>query len=439
VLLWIESVEPHKVRFGSMTHAIRTVAAQLNEKDVDPELATDVMAKGIELYQSLCQAELASAVYDDFSRPRHLPQISVSLSYISTVLGIILPSEKILDILQILGCEATLENNQTLLIQPPSFRPDLEIPADIVEEIARIYGYHNLPSVLMETAIPTTKPKNLDLELEGKLKHFLADIGWQELYTYSLVSEQLAIESGFTLDQHLKLQNPLTDDKVVLRRSLIPSLKEILVANSQTENLSVFEVANVYHPQTNDLPIHELHLGFISKRDYRQVRGDFEALAEQLFIQNVQINPEKNPQSKNTAQARITATNKIGEMIELGHIFVTSEGWTSGEILMQALSSVTRKYPTYHPIPKTMPVIEDLTFTIPSTVLVGGVMDTIRNTSPLIIKVELKDVYQRNFTFTISYQNLEFNIDSLVVEKIRKNVVETLAKEHQVVLVGMLR
>lgn len=439
VLLWIESLEPKKVRFGSMTHAIRTTAAQLNEKDVDPQLGEDVLARGLELYQQLCHAEVASPVYDDFSRPRKLQPISVTLAYLTTILGVAVAPEKIQHILQVLGCEVTLEKNQTLLVQPPSFRPDIEIPADVAEEIARIYGYHNLPSVIMETAIPLVKPEGLDLALENKVKHFLANIGWQEVYTYSLVSQELATESDFPLAAHLKLQNPLTDDKVYLRRSLLPSLKEILLQNSQASDLAVFELAYAYHPQANDLPEHELLLSFVSKGNYREVRGQLEALTDHLFISDFKIIPQKNTHALLQSSAEISAKNHAGKVITLGLIGITAEGWIAGEIIVNALSQVRHTYPTYQPISKTMPVIEDLTFTLPNHVKVGDVIASIKNTSALITKVELKDVYQRNFTFSLSYQDAETNVDMQIVEKVRKNIVAALAKEHDANLVGSLK
>lgn len=434
VLLWIESIEPSKVRFGSMTHAIRTVAAQLNEKDVDPQLGEDVLARGIELYQQLCKAEIASPVYDDFPRPRKPAHIAVPLEYIKAYLGVDIEPKKLLSILHTLECEVTLEKDKMLVVQPPSFRPDLEIPADVVEEIARIYGYHNLPSVIMDTAIPTEKPEGLDLVLESKVKHFLADIGWQEVYTYSLVSEVLAEQSGLPLQDHLRLQNPLTDDKVVLRRSLLPSLREILAINSQASELSVFEVANVYHPQDGELPLHELRLGFLSKREYRHVRGDLEALLSRLFVPKFEIIPS----TTDTTKAELVAYTKDQKQVNLGWLQITTEGWVGGEIIVAKLAAVARNYPTYQPIPKTMPIIEDLTFTLPQKSRVGDVLKTITSMSNIIVAVELKDIYNQNHTFSISYQDPELNLATEVVEEVRKNIVEALQKEHSATLVGSL-
>src|SRR5258708_630159 len=271
VLFWMENIEAKKIRFASMTHAIRTVAAQLNEKNVDPNLAEVVFDRGVELFVELTGAQIASRPYYDFPGRKKPAVVKVPLSRITEYLGVELPVNKIGRILEDLECEVDLRGG-SLYVTPPTFRPDITIPADVIEEIARIYGYHNLPSVVMATAIPLNKQKNLDIPVENRVKRFLSDIGWQEMYTYSMVSGELAKQSGFPLSEHLKIANPLSDDRVYMRRSLIPSLEETIAENSQRKNLKLFEIANVY-TQPNDLPNEQLHLTMVSNAEYLEVKG----------------------------------------------------------------------------------------------------------------------------------------------------------------------
>jgi len=438
ILFWLESLEPTKVRFASMTHAIRTVAAQLNEKDVDPNLADDVMAEAVKLYQELCQAKVASSVFDDFTNTREMKPITVTLQYIADYLGLELPSEHIVKILTDLECQAAIEG-ESVVVKPPTFRPDLEIPADIVEEIARIYGYHNLPSVLMTGPIPTTAPTDLDLPLESKIKHFLADTGWQEIYTYSLVSAVIAEASGFTLEQHLKLQNPLTDDRVYLRRSLLPSLSEALANNPQYPKASVFEIAYVYHPKTKDLPDHELRLGWVSHQDYRHVRGMIESLAHHLFMPGLIIEPLAKTLPGYQSAAAIKTTTEAGKTVELGHMGVLSNGLIGGEWLMKNVMAAQGSHPLYTPAWKTMPIVEDLTFTFPAETAIGPVLDTIKAVSALITDVQLTSIYNQNYTLSVSYQDQTENLDAATIEPIRKQVVAKIKQQFSADLVGNLQ
>ena len=435
VLLWIEHIDPQKVRFASMTHAIRTVAAQLSEKNVDSNLGELVIFEGTRLYQELCSAQVASQVFDEGAEAVQCPSVSIPLSTIDAYIGLEIDLEKIQKILTDLECEITLSSDSqdrkkiSLTVTPPSFRPDIRIPADIVEEIARIYGYHQLPSTLMETALPTTRPTNTDFVVEHKIKQFLATVGLQEVYTYSMVSEVIASQSGFQLNEHLKLQNPLSDDRVYLRRSLVPSLAEVLDSNPQAKDLSVFEIANVYHPKDTGLPSEELELTILTQLPYRKSRGILESLLNQWFVSNMQIE-----QTSDSESAIITVLKE-----KIGNISIIEKNRVAITISLPQLLQVIHSHPEYIPLPKAESVVEDLTFTLPAQTAVGPLLDLISSSHELISSVELTDVYQHNHTFSITYLDPSKSLSNQEVEPIRKEVVAQLAKHFQAELVGSLQ
>jgi phenylalanyl-tRNA synthetase beta chain len=442
VLLWIESMDAKKVRFASMSHAIRTVAAQLNEKNVDPNLADQVIEKGVELYQEHCHATIASHRYDEFVDETRPALVALTDDDIYRYLGVKIEPARITQILEALGCEVTStassESEVTSYeVVPPTFRPDIQIPADVVEEIARIYGYHNLPSTLMDTAIPTSKQEGVNFAIEQKLNSFLVASGWQEVYCYSMVSEELAKQSGYDLADHLKLQNPLTDDCVYLRRSLIPSLKEILHQNPQRQDVRVFELANVYVPQGNDIPTHDLQLALLDRRPYRQVRTELDSLLHQIFIDDLTISESIQAEPPYSQTASISVESPKGK-VELGKIEITSEGWTAITLEFGQLLAVAKTHPSYQPLPKTAPVIEDLTFTLTDKQPVGPIITEIKSSDPLVTKVEVVAVYQQNVSFRISYHDPENNLDNQQVAPLRKKIVSTLQKKFQTELVGEL-
>jgi len=430
VLLLLESIKADKVRFASMTHAIRTTAAQLMEKEVDPNLAKEVLLKGIELYQNLCQAKVASEIYDDFPAKTQLPIINLELSTIDNYLGLKLNRQQIKHILTDLGCQVTINRNQ-LHVQPPSFRSDLSIAADVVEEIARIYGYHNLPSQLMETAIPTTKQEGVNFPMENKIRNFLAAVGWQEVYTYSMVSKALALQSGHTLEDHLQIQNPLTEDKVYLRLALYPSLIDVIKQNTMTQELSVFEIANIYLPQENDIPNHRLQLCLVSSKDYRQIKGDLEAMLSKLYVSNWEVKQE------NKTSASLIVTN-LDQNIKLGQISKPNSKITVIEIWMENLMLVSKNHPTYQSLPKTTSIIEDMTFTIPMNAQVGVIIQAIKELSTLVDQVKLIDIYHQNHSFQITYLDRNNNLSVDNIEPIRKNIAQLLSQKFDAHLVGQV-
>jgi phenylalanyl-tRNA synthetase beta chain len=444
ILLWIESVAAGKIRFASMTHAIRTVAAQLNEKNVDPHSADAVLAHGVQMYEELCGASVASAVYDDFPGKKSPQAVTVSLARISDYLGISLPVETIIAILETLGCTvATNENKQSIAITPPTFRPDITIPADVIEEVARIYGYHNLPSTLMDTPIPTNRPTETNFQLETRVKRFLAALGWQEVYTYSMVSEAIAEESGFAASEHLKLANPLTDDRMYLRRSLLPSLSEVITNNPQAPTLSVFEVANTYTPSavTDELPRQTLQLALVTPQSYRKLRGVVETLLDQWYITAPVLQETSTDQTPFSQRALLAVSKQAHDaslvsQIEIGTIGVLNNGLHAAVLDVATLVQLAESHPTYQPIPKTSPIIEDYTFTLPAMSKLGEVIASIQRVNPLITSVELLDQYQQNVSFRITYWDVAESLSTERVEPIRLAVITAVSEQHQGALVG---
>ncbi len=424
ICLWIESLDPQKVRFASMTHNIRTTAAQLEEKGVDPHLASQVLLKATQLYQKLCQADIASEIIDEFPGDKAPSSIKVKYNTIEKYLGLKLKQSKIKKILQDLGCKTELSSNQ-IEVTPPTYRPDLTIPADIIEELARIYGYHRLPSIVMDTEIPLNKQKGVDFEIELKAKKFLAYTGWQEIYTYSMVSEVLAKQSGFTPEQHLKIQNPLTQDRVYLRRSLIPSLREAILHNPTVKYLNAFEIANVYHPQDKKLPKEELHLTMVSNQTYRKVIGYLEALLEH-FYQPIIIKQNSNNKAD-------ILTKK--EQYRIGKIQYNNK-ITAIDIIWEDFLKIARKHPTYHPKVKTSPIIEDLTFKFKQHTNIGEVINQIEHVHKFISQITLKDIYESNYTLCITYLNKDNNLTNQDVESIRKKIVNFVENKYQAELIG---
>jgi phenylalanyl-tRNA synthetase beta chain len=435
VLLLIDSIKAEKVRFASMTHQIRTVAAQLKEKNVDPHLGLPTLKYGVQLYRQLCGAQVASQLYDDFPGDFKLETVKLPLNRVEEYLGIKIPENQILDILKALDCQVQ-SSGDVLEVLPPSFRPDLLIPADLIEEIARIYGYHNLPSTLMLGEIPVNRPTHTDFVLENKIQRYLAAIGWQEVYSFSIVSNKLALASGLAMEEHLALQNPLTEDHVYLRRSLLPSLKQILDSASDQKQNSIFELANSYTPTSNNLPKEEMTLGMLSNKSYRQVRGDLEALLRQFFVTQIEVVPENHDDGTQSGKIMVVQDD---QKITMGQISINNDNQVGCQINLSSLIQVARTHPTYRSIPTTAPIVEDLTFTFEAKTPVGSVLKTIKNQDSLITSVDLTAEYGQNFSFKITYQSQDKNLSTEDVRPIREKIVEVISQDYRAKLVGSLQ
>ena len=421
ILFFLESNDATAIRRTSMTLGIRTMAATYNEKWVDPETALMALKRGVQLFQTLTNARIASPLIDIYPSPSKPKSISVSHQLISDRLGVDLTSTQVINILKPLGFEVKFNIKSKLyLIKVSALRDkDINIPEDIVEEVARIYGYHRLPSFIMPTAIPTNYP-SFNFNLEYQLKIWLSGIGLNELYTNSLISENLALKSNYKLNEHLKIKNALSQDWLYLRRSLIPSHQEALKANKNTDFLGFFEIANTYQPQTGKLPLEILHLIISSNQTYPVLKGILDFLFSKLHLE-----VEFKPQTQN---ALIYHQNTL-----LGKVSDKAAVLNLEPILAKA-----KIYPTYQPVSDFSSIIEDLTFTLPSKTYLAPIIKTIKSAHLLIKTVKLTKTYEQNFTFNISYQSQSKPLTDQQVAPIRQKIVNLLSKQFHAQLVGKL-
>lgn len=452
VLFWIECLDHQKVRFASMAHAIRTVAAQLEEKDLSPELANDTFWRGIELYGDLADGKVDYTSYTDiYPGKPHPTEIKLGLHRIQEYLGVEVPKERVKEILSTLGCEVEIHDSR-LSVTPPLWRTDMSIPVDVIEEVARIYGYHHLPNTLMTGPIPTNRPTDVNFDTEHDARHLLAALGGQEVYTYSMISEALAkqeaefVTSAFKAKTkevdltatHIKLKNPLTEDLTYLRRTLWSSHLQILNLNITRKDLLVFEFANTYiPPQAHDLaaghslPQEEYHLTLTSNADQRQVKGALQALTRSLYMPPLRYEPTPSPYEV----LILAGSEKLGHLLRLPD--PTYDKVTILDIDWKVLLRLARRYPEVKAIPKVAAIVEDMTFSLPKGVYTQQVIDAIGAADKLVAEVSVKDVYKDRVTFTISYQP-ESEMSAATLQPLRQQISTMLNAKFGAKLIGKL-
>lgn len=418
VLLFVQTYNPAKIRKTSMEQAARTEAAVLFEKVLDPELVSLGISQGIKLFGDLCDGAPVKEILDIYPNPAKTKKVSITLDKINLLIGTPITKNEIDRILKSLGFDVSWKG-KTLTVIPPSYRnSDINIPEDIVEEIARIYGYFNLPSKLMTGWLPE-RTRKTPFDFEDSVKNILKALGGTEVYTLSLVSKEL------TQKDSLRLKNPLGPESEYLRQTLMPSL--INAANSNIGNfdkLHLFEMANVYVPRSDSLPNEKMKLGGImASYEYREGKGIVESLLSQLNIsyQKQVVDSNGFPPSK-----RLVLKS---ERIEFGEIGILENGYIYYEFDMNDLGRLTRPISTYKPIPKYPPQIEDLTFTLPDKTRVGEVIKAVIGSDKLISTFTLKYVYKDSFTFGVSYQDKNKTLTNIDVEKIRNKIVSLLQRK----------
>jgi len=442
VLLFIQTYNPINIRKTSMKLAHRTEAAQLFEKNIDPELVIPAIKQGVKLFESLAGGKPASKLYDIYPKPYKPKAIKVSLQFIEARLGTKLHSTKVKKALEALGFHVQYATSrQRFTIAVPSWRShDVSIPEDIVEEVARIYGYHNLPSNLPKGALPK-KLNNQTFYWEKRLKHLLKYLNFTETYTYSLQSKTLLKNFRLVPEEHLKLKNPLTKEWVFLRTSILPSLLEVAQKNTQFEKINLFELAKVYLPKKKGLPYEIQHLSLLSTSGFLKTKGIVEQIAKELNIKLdfrphqkiTQLSPEKTAiikaKSFGEKNSSWEMVGTIGEVFEPTlKRFEIEKRLIAVDFNFDKLAALAKKFKKYQPIPKYPPIIEHLTFTNKSQVLASNILKTARKTHRLIKGVEIIDVYKNRLSLEITYQSRKKSLSDKEVGGIRKTLVRNLEK-----------
>ncbi len=423
VMLFVDNDNQHKIRKTSMSLGIRTDAAILNEKGVDPEKAFDSIRRGVQLLKEIADAKVISKIHDVYPNKVKTKTVSVAEEKINSVIGIDIPLITCEKILSDLGFEATIEKNE-IKTKVPSWRSnDVEIPEDLVEEIARVYGYFRLPSVLPQSSEIQIYNQAKDIFYwEKRVRSSMKYWGFTEIYTYPMVSENLLeVAPG----EAVTIKNPLTEDHIYMRTTLIPSILEASRENKNRNELKLFELANVYIKREKDLPEEKLMLAAVLKHEkvsFFEAKGIMEGILQDLGIKDYEF---KEAKSGGQGTDIYIGKTQAGEIEQLEANIVDFE--LDFDILFKNASSAK----IYKPKSIFPEAIEDLRFEIDPKVTYEKIVKTIKEQSELITDVSLLDIYQNKKTFRIVYQSNEKNLTAEDITPIREKIISSLKKSFK--------
>lgn len=419
VLLFIQTYDPNHIRKTSMALAQRTMAATIFEKETDPELVAPGVLTAIDLFKDLTHGVPEKEILDIYPNPYKTKTVKIDHKFIEERLGVTISKKDITNYLNALQFE-TVWKGDILTVSVPSFRAkDVGIPEDILEEIARIYGYHNLPSKIMDGEIPT-RPTNPKFSFEIKLRNMLTGWGGTEVYTLSLVPKNYVDEKS------LKLKNPLGTDYEYLRTSLMPSMVSAAAGNlGTTDEFHLFEMANIYIPKAFDLPEEKMMLaGIFSEYSYREAKGIIEAMIEKL---DIKVNFQSND-SKGFGASKHTDIYCGKDII--GNIGVAEiHNFIYYEFDVEKLEKLSPSVVTFQEIPKYPAQIEDLTIYLPDKTKIGDVVQSIISSNKFIGKISYIGDFKGNYTFRIEYQDPNKTLTNEDVEKIRNQILQKIKEK----------
>ncbi len=388
------------IRKTSQSLNLRSEASSIFERGVNSGGTIEALQRCVDLILEIAGGEIASEIYDlkkgDFS-PWN---VNLNLQRLNKLLGISIEERTVLNILKRLNLNPKKISKDIIKVTVPTYRNDLKIEEDIVEEVSRLYGYNNFPKTLPEGKIPTkTAPYFKDYRLEERIKGTLKSCGFSEIYTYSLISDKDLLNFGIDPDKVLLVDNPVSLEFEYLRPTLKINLIKALRENlPYFEKINLFELGKVYLGQSLDSIKEDYMLSGISNsKNFYEVKGILERLLEEIGV--------KMDLSKNI------------EVIGEGILF---------EINFTEILEKINLQKKFVPIPKYPPIVEDISLKINPKIKYDEIVNLIKKQSDLVTSITLIDEFKDKKTFRIVYQHKERNLTNEEVAKIRKRISNEL-------------
>ena len=399
------------IRLSARKIGDRTDASAYFEKGLDPNLAERAINRACELVEELDAGEVVGGMIDIYPVKREPSVVKCTVKEINDLIGFDLTAEEMKAILERIEL-ATEIDGENLTVTAPTFRQDIHRMCDVAEEVARFYGYANVPMTLPSSDVAGGLAP--DLAINEKVRHAAEALGYSQAYMYSFESpkvyDKLMLPAEAVERQQIRIMNPLGEDFSVMRTTSMNGMLTSLSTNYNRRNkvAKLYEMANIYLPK--QLPLTELPdermqltLGFIGEGDFFSLKGDVEVILNRLGM-NGRFKYEAASCDKSYLHPGRRADisyegQKIGFLGEV-HPEVL-ENYSIGERAYVAVIDMKTVYPfaedktKYVPLAKFPAVSRDFSMLVPHAVSAGSIEDIlVQRCGKLLEDVKLFDIYE---------------------------------------------
>jgi phenylalanyl-tRNA synthetase beta chain len=473
LLLELANFDPVNIRKTGMKLGIRTDAIVRYERGVDSQLIPIALERINFLLSELSGAFQSSDVIDAYPVPRDLSTVQLRSRTLSTYMGMemeLISVEQILNSLGFITLSKNGDGHEWLLtVKVPSWRQgDVSIEEDLIEEVARIFGYDNLPATIPSGQIPYVT-NNKRLWVKRKTLELMKGLGYQEVLTYSFNSRDQLEQSGYSADEALEMVAPLTEEHRYMRLSLLPNLLWVTQKNLVLgRDMSLFELSSVYTRRLYELipdsavslGLEPLHFaGVIYKKDYSfedqfgQIRSTLAAICSQLQIKQLKVTQdvEKVRAMRNHSMfhpgrvaALVLGESAIGLFGEIHPSLVESNSLRQAvfifELYFDAIVEEARAVVSYQPYSIFPATTESISFVIDEQQAVGPIVDLMRSLDPRIVSIHVGKPYRgdqiesgkKAVTFTFVFQSKDGVIKDTESSQLRNLITSSLESKFQI-------
>ncbi len=439
------------IRLSGKKLGFRTDAAAKFEKGLDPNTAMEAMNRACQLIEELGAGEVVGGAVDVYDEVRQPKRIAFSVDRTNKILGTNLDKATMIGYFKKIDLDYDEATKEVIV---PSWRQDVESQADLDEEVARFFGYDNIPTTL-PTGEATTGKLSFKLRIENVARNMAEQFGFNEGMTYSFESpkifDKLLLPADDKLRENVVISNPLGEDFSVMRTISLNGMLNSLSTNynRRNKNVRLYELGNIYLPKA--LPITELPeermqftLGMYGEGDFFDLKGVIEEYLEKIGMKKI---VSYNPKSGKPFLHPGRQANIIYDGIILGYIGEVHPGVLDNydigekayvavldmpEIVARATFDVK-----YEGIAKYPAVTRDISMLMNRNILAGDVETVIRkNGGPILESYRLFDIYEgeqikqgfKSMAYSISFRAKDRTLEDKDVTEVMTKILNELSK-----------
>jgi phenylalanyl-tRNA synthetase beta chain len=461
ILLEAANFDFRSIRRTMMALNLPSEASARFSRSIHPEIARPAAERAAELMRQTAGGSVCRGLVDCYPAPLPPQVIDLDLGKVRHVLGSDFPAAEATRILKALEFQVEPTGPQALRVTTPPHRRDIQAgTADLIEELARIHGYDRLPATLLAEPLPKQQT-NRALVLEERLRDVLVDVGLQEVGTYALTEPAREAPLGLAGGEYVRLLNPISSERVVMRRTVLAGVLEVAAANLRhTDEVRLFEIGYVYLPRAGDkLPDEPRRLALVRSGrrtpefwgdgpnaspavvDFFDLKGVVEAVAADLHLPGV---------SYRTATAGYLHPGRAAELLVRGAAVGSfgqlhpkvAEAYGLGNRLVLAaefdleaiLAAVPDRF-AYTPVPRFPAALRDIAVIVEEAVTAERLAAEIRTAGGELLRgLRLFDLYRgesipagkKSLAYALTYQADDRTLTDKEVDKAHKKIEDRL-------------
>ncbi|MCB2147027.1 MAG: phenylalanine--tRNA ligase subunit beta [Deltaproteobacteria bacterium] len=466
VLIESACFDPISIRKTSKALGLNTDASHRFERGVDPDGTLFALNRAAGLMAELGQGRLVDGVIDEDCRKSGPLTLSLSVRGTNDLLGTDLDRDRMAFLLESIEFTVQDKGGEALEVRVPSFRVDITRPQDLMEEVARLSGYNQIPTTFPVLPAQGTTPSSMMVR-RNQVRDILCGFGFSEAVNYSFISadssDRIQLDADDPRRHHIALLNPISEEQSVMRTTLVPGILEAVQRNiaRQQNSLRLFEIGKVFLPQSEALlPLEkEMLVGIWTGRrakaawhtretacDFFDIKGTVQGLALALGLTSLSFTAVPDGQCRYTRAGHTAQVLEGGRTLgivgevdpEVMNTYNLKQPAFIFELDLEAIGRLASDSKQMTPIPRFPSTARDITVIVDQTIESGALLNAVAQFGEKLVEdLYLFDVFagdpipagKKSVSFRVVYRSAERTLEDETVNEIHHYLTHRLITE----------